>query len=97
MKTLTIAEMFGKHAENQIDEDTEKKQLIWKARNEINPLGEIFQASKSKRLQTLSTCIPGHSEAASNNLANIWNQLDLKTAKSAVAAKAIAKKHLKSS
>ena len=59
----------------------------------MNPLGEIFQASKSQRLQTLSTCIPGHLEAASNT----WNQLDLKTAKSAVAAKAIAKKHLKSS
>jgi len=49
--------------------------LIWKARNQMNPLG--------------------HSEAASNNLAKLWNTLDLKSAKSVTAAKMLAKKHFK--
>ena len=65
----------------------------------MNQLGQIFQTSKSNMNtrassnEKLSTCVPGHYEAASNDLANIWNHLDLKSARSAMAAKALAKKH----
>ena len=71
--------------------------LIWKARNHMNPLGRIFENSKSTmktRGQTnerLSSYVPGHSEAAINNLANLLNSLDLKSAKSLMAAKMLAK------
>ena len=51
--------------------------------------------TRGKKNMKLSTYIPGHSEAASNNLANLWNQFDLKTASSAQAAKIIVKKKLK--
>ena len=75
--------------------------LIWKAKTQMNPLGQIFQTSKCKSTRAatnekLFSSVPGHSEAASNNLANIWNHLDLRSAKSAMAAKAAAKKQFKS-
>ncbi len=63
----------------------------------MNPLDRIFETSKSTmktRGQTnerLSSYVPGHSEAALNNLANLWNSLDLKSAKSLMAAKLVAK------
>ena len=74
--------------------------LIWKARGQMNPLGQIFETSKSamttRALKKLSSYIPGYYEAASNNLANLWNHLDLKSAKSAQAAKTLAKKQFQS-
>ena len=76
--------------------------LIWRSRKQLNPLGQIFTTSKSSlntraaKNEKLFSHIPAHSEAASNNLANIWNQLDLKSAKSVLAAKALAKKHYRS-
>ena len=81
---------------------TRMASLIWKARKEMNPLGQIFDVSKSNmntrasNNEKLFSHVPGHCEAASNNLANIWNQLDLKSATSATAANTLAKKHLKS-
>ena len=59
----------------------------------MNQLGQIFQTSKSNMNtraslnEKLSTCVPGHCEAASNDLANIWSYLDLEAAKSGMAAK----------
>ena len=76
--------------------------LIWKARHLMNPLGHIFETSRasmnlrSKISERLSSSIPGHPEAASNILANIWNHLDLKSAKSASAAKSLANNYFKS-
>ena len=76
--------------------------LIWKARNRMNPLGRIFDTSKSTKVtraltnEKLFSHVPGHPEAASNKLASIWNLLDLKSAKSATAAKVLARKHFKS-
>ena len=51
------------------------------------------RASKNERL---FSHIPGHPEAASNILANIWNTLDLKSAKSVTAAKTLATNYFKS-
>ena len=76
--------------------------LIWKARNRMNPLGRIFDTSKSTKVtraftnEKLFSHVPGHPEAASNKLVSIWNLLDLKSAKSASAAKVLARKHFKS-
>ena len=75
--------------------------LIWKARNQMNPLGQIFKTSNSSMNtrslsnEKLSSYVPGHSEAASNNLVKLWNVLDLKSAKSVTAAKMLANKHFK--
>ena len=45
---------------------------IWKARNDMNPLGHIFQNCASKRYKhKLCKPIPGYPEAASNKLAQI--------------------------
>ena len=68
----------------------------------MNPLGRIFETSKSimktraLKNEKLSSYVPGYSEAASNNLAKVWNQLDLKSANSLMAAKKLAQKHFKS-
>ena len=76
--------------------------LIWKARKYMNPLGQIFEKSKAametqaSKNERLSSHIPGHPEAASNILANIWNTLDLKSARSVKAAKTMAIKFFKS-
>ena len=75
--------------------------LIWKAKNLMNPLGCIFETSNSAMNtrflsnEKLSSYVPGHSEAASNNLAKLWNVLDLKSAKSVMAEKMLARKHFK--
>ena len=72
---------------------TRMASLIWKARNQMNPLRCIFETSKSvMKTRALKTiiCVPGHPEAASNNLAKVWNQLDLKSANSLMAAKKLA-------
>ena len=50
------------------------------------------RASKNEKLYS---SIPGHSEAASNTLAKIWNHLDLKSERSVTVAKAMAKSHFK--
>ena len=76
--------------------------LIWKARNKVNPLGKIFETSKSSmntrssKNEKLSSYVPGHIEAASTNLAKLWNTLDLKSARSITEAKMLVKKHLRS-
>ena len=67
-----------------------------------NALGQIFEMSKdamdtqATKNERLSSHIPGHSEAASSILANIWNTLDLKSARSVKAAKTVAIKFFKS-
>ena len=59
---------------------------IWKARNEMNPLGCIFQNKVSARCsrfnsdENLCLPIPGHPEVAANKLAQIWNLMNLNTA-----------------
>ena len=77
--------------------------LYYKARKQMNhPLGQIFETSKAametraSKNERLSSYIPGHPEAASNVLANIWNTLDLKSASSVTAAKILAKNYFKS-
>ena len=75
---------------------------MWKARHSMNQLGHIFETSRATmntRAQTnerLSSSVPGHPEAASCILANLWNTLDLRQAKSVTAAKSLAKSHFKS-
>ena len=76
--------------------------LIWKARNQMNPLGQIFETSsatmntRASKNEKLFSSVPGHSEAASSTLANLWNHLDLNSAKSVTAAKALASNYFKS-
>ena len=75
---------------------------MWKARHSMNQLRHIFETSRATmntRAQTnerLSSSVPGHPEAASCILANLWNILDLRQAKSVTAAKSLAKSHFKS-
>ena len=75
--------------------------LIWKARNQMNPLGKFFETSNSTmttralKNEKLTIYVPGHPEAAINHLANVWNSCDLKSAKSLMEAKRLAKKHFK--
>ena len=71
---------------------------IWKARNEMDPLGCIFQNKVSARL-TQSTSsgklcqpIPGHPEVAANKLAQVWNLMNLDTAKTLGSARNCARK-----
>ena len=71
---------------------------IWKARNEMNTLGLIFQNTGSTRF-TRSTIgdklcqpVPGYPEAASNKLAQIWNMANLSTAKTLGSARMLAQK-----
>ena len=60
---------------------------VWIARNEMNPLGQIFQNKVSTRFtrstnsNKLCQPIPGHPQAASNKLAQVWNIMNLSTAK----------------
>ena len=76
--------------------------LIWKARTQMNPLGQIFETSgasmntRALKNKRLSSSVPGHTEAASNTLGNLWNHLDLKSTKTVTAAKALAKSYFKS-
>ena len=71
---------------------------IWRARNEMNPLGLLFQNSTPKRLTRSSNSkmlcqpIPGHPEAATNKLARVWNIMDLSSAKTLGSAKTLARK-----
>ena len=68
----------------------------------MNPLGQIFATSsasmktRASKNERLSSSVPGHPEAASNVLANLWNHLDLNSAKSVTAAKTLAKSYFKS-
>ena len=69
---------------------------IWKARNEINPLGHIFEnrlSQKNTRLRSgVNLCqpVPGHPEVAANKLAQVWNVMNLSTVKSLGSAKTLA-------
>ena len=75
---------------------------VWKAKKSMNPLGQIFETSSAKmntrasKNERLFSSVPGHSEAASNTLANLWNHLDLKSANSMTAAKTLARSYFKS-
>ena len=51
--------------------------------------------TRSSKNEKLSSYVPGHIEAASTNLAKLWNNLDLKSARSITEAKMLVKKHLK--
>ena len=71
---------------------------VWKARNEMNPLGHILQKklsvknTRSGYNNKLSLPVPGHPEAAANKLAQVWNEMNLSDAKSLYHAKTIAQK-----
>ena len=72
---------------------------IWKARQEMSPLGLIFQKRPSvkntrsaHKYDILCQPVPGHPEAAANRLAHTWNEMNLQNAKSLNNAKSIAKK-----
>ena len=60
---------------------------IWIARKEMNPLRRLFQNKVSTRNTRSASCcilvqpVPGHSEIAANKLAQIWNILNLSSAK----------------
>ena len=65
---------------------------IWKARKEMNPLGCMFQKNRSKRYSDkLCKPIPGHPQAASNKLAQVWNEMNLSNAKTLGNVKSLAK------
>ena len=74
---------------------------IWKARKEMNPLGRMFQNKVSVRFtrstysDKLCQPIPGYPEAASNKLAQAWNEMNLSTAKTLGSARALARKWYK--
>ena len=61
---------------------------IWKARKVMNPLGRIFQRKVQTRMtisadhENICQPVPGHPEVAANKLAQIWNILNLNSAKS---------------
>ena len=61
---------------------------IWKARKDMNPLGRIFtnklstRNTRSTNSDNLCQPVPGHPAAAANRLAQIWNILNLSSAKS---------------
>ena len=76
--------------------------LIWKAGKKMNRLGPIsfknqqIISARALKSEKLFSHAPGHTEAASNYLANIWNELDLKSANSVMEAKSSTNKHFKS-
>ena len=69
---------------------------IWKARNEMNPLGSIFRnkiSAKTTRSATsgrLCQPLPGYPEAVANKLAQTWNLMNLSSAKTLGNARASA-------
>ena len=71
---------------------------IWKARNEMNPLGLIFQNKISTRITRSSTSeklcepVPGYPQAAANKLAQVWNLMNLSTAKTLGSARNLAQR-----
>ena len=75
--------------------------VIWKARKEMNPLGCIFKNKLSSRNTRSSHCdklyqpVPGHPEAASNKLAQIWNILNLGLSSSLGSARTSAREWFK--
>ena len=76
---------------------------IWKARNELNQLGLIFQkkptlrTTRSVNSNNLCQPVPGHPELAANKLAQVWNVMNLSKAKSVRCAKTSAKNWYKQS
>ena len=60
---------------------------IWTARKEMNPVGQIFENKLSTRFtrsvnsNKLCQPIPGHPEAASNKLAQVWNLMNISSEK----------------
>lgn len=69
---------------------------IWKARNKMKPLGLIFQNKVSTRItrstnsETLSEPVPGYPQLVANKLAQVWNLMNLSTAKTLGAARNLA-------
>ena len=59
---------------------------IWKARNEMTPLGHIFgnklstRHTRSSSNKRLCQPVPGHPQSAANKLAQIWNLMNLSSA-----------------
>ena len=67
----------------------------------MNPLGHIFKNKLSTRNtrsasnENLCQPVPGHPEAAANRLAQIWNILNLSSAKTLGSARTLARKWYK--
>ena len=74
---------------------------IWKARNEMNPLGQIFRNKLSTKHTRSSNCdnlcqtVPGHPEVAANKLVQTWNLMNLSSANTLVSARSLARKWYK--
>lgn len=71
---------------------------IWKAQNKKNPLGHVYQNraplknTRTSNSSKLCLPIPGHPEAATNKLAQVWNLMNLSSAKTLGNARALARK-----
>ena len=71
---------------------------IWKAQNKKNLLAHIYKKTEPSRNTRSSNStklclpIPGHPEAASNKLAQVWNLMDLSSAKTLGNARTLARK-----
>ena len=71
---------------------------VWKARKEMNLLGCVFNNKLSSKItrsmssNNLCQPIPGHPEAAINKLAQVWNLMNLGSAKTLGCAKSLAQK-----
>ena len=71
---------------------------IWKARKKMNQLGCVFnnrlflKNTRSMSSNNLCQPIPGHPEAAVNKLAQVWNLMNLGSAKTLGCAKTLAQK-----
>ena len=72
--------------------------LVWKARTDMDTLGFIFEKkpsirdNRSKYNEKLCQRVPGHPELTLNNMAQIWNNLQLNNAKSIADVRASALK-----
>ena len=75
--------------------------LVWKARNEMNPLGCLFHKktslknTRSASSNNLCQPVPGYLEVAANKLAQCWNYMGLKNAKNVREAKTCAQEWFK--
>ena len=70
---------------------------IWKARNEMTPLGHIFgnklstRHTRSSSNNKLCQPVPGYPQLAANKLAQTWNLMNLNSATSLGSARASAR------
>jgi hypothetical protein len=72
--------------------------IVWKSIKEMNPLGRFFEnklsvkCTISTKSKNLCQPIPGHPEAVVNQLAQVWNAMNLSSAKTSGSAESLAQK-----